>query len=225
LNDRQQLSGWHTQCAANLRHASAGDDPRPLPVIDSGAGDAEQTCQRNDAASLGDQVIDGKLLHARIVDYADELRKVENSSTIADATAQTDAMTSLKAIGARVRELRLAENIGQEELAVVIGVSRSTIAGIETGGDRGGIETMIAIADHYKVPMDWLLDRTLPPGLPPVGKLVYRPDEIAVLTLWNNLPVQFKEAWRDMLAGVRLPEPTSTATPRRRVRRKTATSG
>jgi transcriptional regulator with XRE-family HTH domain len=70
-------------------------------------------------------------------------------------------MTNLQAIGARVRELRIAEGIGQQELAVIIGISRSTLAGIETGKDRGGIETMIAIADHYKVPMDWLLGRQL----------------------------------------------------------------
>jgi transcriptional regulator with XRE-family HTH domain len=133
-------------------------------------------------------------------------------------------MTNLKAIGARVRELRLAENIGQEELAAIIGISRSTLAGIETGKDRGGIETMIAIADHYKVPMDWLLARKLPPGSPPIGKLVYRADQISILALWENLPVQFKETWRDMLAGIGLPETVGSGEPQRRVRRKSTAS-
>jgi len=131
-------------------------------------------------------------------------------------------MTSLKAIGARVRELRLAENIGQEELAAIIGISRSTLAGIETGAERGGIVTMIAIADHYKVPMDWLLDRKLPPGSPPVGKLVYRPDQVSILNLWEKLPVQFKETWRDMLSGLGLPETDGPTIPQRRVRRKSS---
>jgi transcriptional regulator with XRE-family HTH domain len=128
-------------------------------------------------------------------------------------------MTTLKMIGARVRDLRLAENIGQEELAAIIGVSRSTLAGIETGADRGGIETMIAIADHYKVPMDWLLGRRLPPGSPPIGKLVYRPDQLAIHRLWENLPVEFKETVRDMLVEFGPTEP-SRAARRRRVRRK-----
>jgi transcriptional regulator with XRE-family HTH domain len=129
-------------------------------------------------------------------------------------------MTNLKAIGARVRDLRLAENVGQEELAAIIGVSRSTLAGIETGADRGGIETMIAIADHYKVPMDWLLGRRLPPGSPPVGKLVYRPDQLAIHRLWENLPVEFKETVRDMLVEFGPAEPTEAASRRRRVRKK-----
>jgi transcriptional regulator with XRE-family HTH domain len=103
-------------------------------------------------------------------------------------------MTNLKAVGHRVRELRRAEGLAQEELAAAIGVSRSTIAGIETGGDRGGIETMIAIADHYKVPMDWLLCRATPSGAPATGKLVYRPDQIAILDYWDSLAFDEKQA-------------------------------
>jgi transcriptional regulator with XRE-family HTH domain len=131
-------------------------------------------------------------------------------------------MAKLKAIGARVRELRLTEGIGQEELAAAIGVSRSTIAGIETGGDRGGIETMVAIADHYKVSMDWLLDRQLPPGDPPVGKLIYRPDQIRISNLWDNLPIEVKESWLQAL-GLLDFDParfTSTSRVRRRNSRK-----
>jgi transcriptional regulator with XRE-family HTH domain len=133
-------------------------------------------------------------------------------------------MTSLKAIGARVRELRRAEGIGQEELAAIIGISRSTLAGIETGGDRGGIETMVAIADHYKVPMDWLLYRELPPGRPPVGKLIYRPDEILINDIWHKLPVQFKEAWRDSLAALGVPEAPEPVVPAKAQRRKITAS-
>ena len=96
-------------------------------------------------------------------------------------------MTNLKAIGQRVRQLREEEGIIQEELAAVLGVSRSTIAGIESGGDRGGILTMVAIADHYKVPMDWLLCRQVPPGGPPVGKFIDRPDQLALFEFWEGL--------------------------------------
>jgi transcriptional regulator with XRE-family HTH domain len=119
---------------------------------------------------------------------------------------QTQVVASLKDIGARVRQLRLAEGIGQEELAAAIGVSRSTIAGIETGGDRGGIETMIALADHYKVPMDHLLDRKLPPGSPPVGELVHRPDQVAVLRLWNSLPFDIQTRLIEALQTITLGE-------------------
>lgn len=134
-------------------------------------------------------------------------------------------MTNLKTIGARVRELRIAEGIGQQELASIIGISRSTLAGIETGIDRGGIETMVAIADHYKVPMDWLLDRTLPPGAPPVGMLVYREDEIAILRLWEALPDPIKEPWVEDLRRHRPDvEPVGPVEPRQRVRKRSAAS-
>jgi transcriptional regulator with XRE-family HTH domain len=103
-------------------------------------------------------------------------------------------MTNLKTIGRRVRELRKAEGVTQEELAALIGVTRSTIAGIETGGDRGGIETMIAIADHYQVAMDWLLGRASPAGTPATGQLVYRPDQVAILRYWDSLAIDEKKA-------------------------------
>jgi transcriptional regulator with XRE-family HTH domain len=147
------------------------------------------------------------------------------------APDQTVAMTNLKTIGARVRDLRLTEGIGQQELASIIGISRSTLAGIETGIDRGGIETMIAIADHYKVPMDWLLDRKVPPGPPPLGKFVYRSDEVSILGLWEALPIHIKKALRDwveaQLPPGRVVEPVGPVGPvelRRRVRRKSTAS-
>jgi transcriptional regulator with XRE-family HTH domain len=130
-------------------------------------------------------------------------------------------MTGLKTIGARIRELRLAAGDGQEELAAIVGVSRSTIAGIETGGDRGGIETMIAIADHYKVPMDWLLGRRVPPGSPPVGKLVYQPHQVAIFDWLDSL------TFDEILAAIsllRIPYPgestVASTKGRRRVSRK-----
>jgi transcriptional regulator with XRE-family HTH domain len=109
--------------------------------------------------------------------------------------AHPDHMTDLKATGGRIRKLRLAAGLSQPELATALGLSsRSTIAGIETGADRAGIELMIAIADYFKVPMDWLLGRDVPPGSPTVGKLIERPDEIAVIDFWHSLTVNEKKA-------------------------------
>lgn len=114
-------------------------------------------------------------------------------------------MTNLKVIGKRVRALRTAKpgNLTQEQLAAEIGVTRSAIAGIETGGDRGGIETMIAIADYYKVPMDWLLSRSVPPGGPLSGEFVNDADELAWIHFWRNLSEQDRLAALRML---RIPE-------------------
>lgn len=96
-------------------------------------------------------------------------------------------MTNLKAIGRRVVELRRGADLTQVALADIIGVARGTIGSIETGGNRGGIVTTIAIADYFKVPMDWLLCREVPPGGPLVGQFVDRPDELAWLAFWRGL--------------------------------------
>lgn len=96
-------------------------------------------------------------------------------------------MSKLKDIGRRVAELRNKAGLTQEALAAEIGLGRGTIAGIETGGDRGGILSMVAIADHFKVPMDWLLCRDVPAGGPLVGKFVNDPDELAWLAFWKGL--------------------------------------
>ena len=117
---------------------------------------------------------------------------------------------NLMAIGARVRQLRKRAGMPQEELAEVLRVSRSTIAGIETGRERGGIETFLSIADYFNVPMDWLLARGQSIGSPPRGQLVERPDEIAILNFWHTLTIKEKNAVAKML---RVPIPGKALTP------------
>ena len=79
-------------------------------------------------------------------------------------------MNDLKAIGRRVNGLRKDEGLTQEELGKTIGKSRGVIAGIESGGDQGGIDTMEALADHFQVSVDWLLGREGfgPPAVPKI---------------------------------------------------------
>lgn len=49
--------------------------------------------------------------------------------------------------------------------ADAIGISRSTLANIESGGDLPGRETLKAIADYYQVSVDFLLDGDVPSGI------------------------------------------------------------
>ena len=108
-------------------------------------------------------------------------------------------MTKLKDIGRRVAELRSKAGLTQEALAAEIGLSRGTIAGIETGGDRGGILSMMAIADYFKVPMDWLLCRTVPAGGPLTGEFIDLQDELAWVMFWRSLTPADKAAALRML--------------------------
>lgn len=96
-------------------------------------------------------------------------------------------MTNLKAMGRRVAELRNQAGLTQDDLADIIGIGRGTIAGIETGGDRAGIVTTIAIADYFKVPTDWLICREVPPGGPLTGQFVEDSDELSLLAFWRGL--------------------------------------
>jgi transcriptional regulator with XRE-family HTH domain len=76
----------------------------------------------------------------------------------------------LKAIGSRVYGLRKDAGLNQEELGKIIGKGRGVIAGIESAADQGGIDTMVALANHFQVSVDWLLGREGfgPPAVPKI---------------------------------------------------------
>lgn len=59
--------------------------------------------------------------------------------------------------GKRIRELRQAKGMSQEELAEAAGVSQPMIAHIEAGRKQPGITALKLTADSFGVPMDDLL--------------------------------------------------------------------
>ena len=66
-------------------------------------------------------------------------------------------MADVSRVGRRVRLLRERRGLTQEELAERSGVSRSLIANLETGANRGlQIENAIKIADALGVSLDLL---------------------------------------------------------------------
>lgn len=101
---------------------------------------------------------------------------------------QNARMDKLKQIGGRVAALRGRLGMTQADFAEAVGIARSTLAGIESGGDRGGILSMIAIADYCEVPMDWLLCRSVPGGGPLVGQFIEKPSELGLMRFWRSLP-------------------------------------
>jgi transcriptional regulator with XRE-family HTH domain len=105
-----------------------------------------------------------------------------------------------QAIGRRIVDLRRAAGIArQEDLAATFGISRSTIAGIEAGGDLPGRDLAVAMANYFRVPLDWLLCRTVPPGGPLVGQFVENPDELAILRFWRDLTYEERKLVGRML--------------------------
>ena len=65
-------------------------------------------------------------------------------------------------LGERLKALRsarsaaLGRKLSQQEVANAIGVARSYVAACETGGDKPGYDTFVALADYYGVSLDWL---------------------------------------------------------------------
>lgn len=112
-------------------------------------------------------------------------------------------MANTREMGRRPRELRRAAGLTQTELGAIIGVTRSTIAGIETGGDSAGLRTAIALADFFKVPLDWMLSRKPPPGGPLAGHFVDDPDELAWLAFWRDMEPDERAAVLAFLGGKR----------------------
>lgn len=60
-------------------------------------------------------------------------------------------------VGARIRELRLAQDLSQEALALESGLSRNMIIGIEWGRKSVAYERLWDIAEVLDVPIEHLL--------------------------------------------------------------------
>ena len=59
----------------------------------------------------------------------------------------------------KLGELRTKANKSQQELSEIIGVAQTTYAGYENGKREPDIQTLIKIADYYKVSVDYIIGR------------------------------------------------------------------
>jgi len=74
-------------------------------------------------------------------------------------------MFSEKNFGERVRVLREAQNLSQKTLGEVIGVTYGQISDIERGRRFTTIQNMVALADYFKVSLDYLVGRSDDPRM------------------------------------------------------------
>lgn len=77
----------------------------------------------------------------------------------------------------RLVELRKKRKMTQEELAGVLGISRSALSLYETNKRQPDFETICRLADFFDVSIDYLLGRT--DDKHGVAGMVYRPDNAA----------------------------------------------
>jgi len=69
-----------------------------------------------------------------------------------------------RSVGARIRELRLGQEISQEALALESGLSRNMIIGLEWGKKSVAYERLWDIADALEVPVSALFDEPTSPA-------------------------------------------------------------
>lgn len=62
--------------------------------------------------------------------------------------------------GENLKQLRVAENIGQTKLAETLNISVKTISHWETNYTRPSLEQLIQLADFFDISLDELVGRT-----------------------------------------------------------------
>ena len=102
-------------------------------------------------------------------------------------------MVPNRVIGARIASLREDAGQTQEQMAAATGYARGSIASIEAGSQQIGLQAALAFADHFKIPLDHLLCRKIPPGGPLVGEFIENLDELALVHFWRGLNDQERQ--------------------------------
>lgn len=64
-------------------------------------------------------------------------------------------------IGKKLRELRKANGLTQQQLAKILNISRVNYTRYETDASRPDYETLVAIANFYKISLDEIFNREI----------------------------------------------------------------
>ena len=117
--------------------------------------------------------------------------------------------------GARLRGLRKGKKISQQELAVTLGLSQTTIANYENNTRFPHDTILLQLADYFQISLDYLLGRTedASPFLPTkaMESGMTEPDEE-----WSNryldalIRTDIREAWRVLVFASRMGVPLET---------------
>ena len=91
--------------------------------------------------------------------------------------------------GQRLKELREQSGYSQEELAKLLGTSRSRIGMYEQGRRQPDFEMQEAIADLFNVTIDYLFKREDKPPIPSDD-----PKTISFVELFQNAPKEYQDA-------------------------------
>lgn len=68
-------------------------------------------------------------------------------------------MFDKKTLGARIKYLRTEKQMSQDDLGKILGISKQTLSGIETGYRSTTIEILCKASDFFDVSTDYLVGR------------------------------------------------------------------
>jgi transcriptional regulator with XRE-family HTH domain len=68
------------------------------------------------------------------------------------------------AFSSRLKTLRVAKNLSQEELGQIVGLKKSAISLVENAQRAVSIDVLIALADYFQVSIDFLVGRSDDPA-------------------------------------------------------------
>jgi transcriptional regulator with XRE-family HTH domain len=94
----------------------------------------------------------------------------------------------------RLKKLRKERNLSQDEVGKPLNISGRTVGNYESGEREPSLDTLIKIADFYKVNMDYLLGRTDKREIDSVS------EEVSIL---EKLPDKAREEVRVLLEYIR----------------------
>ena len=69
-----------------------------------------------------------------------------------------DAIAKRKKLGSRIRQLRYEHQINRKQFALMIGMDRGYLAGIETGKYNATFDKLVDIADGFGITLSELLE-------------------------------------------------------------------
>ena len=96
----------------------------------------------------------------------------------------------------RIRELRKSKRLSQMELAEILHVSQSSLSGYERGAFEPEIDTLKAIADYFKVSIDYVVGGSADNVVPFSGSV-----NIAETEEPTPIEAMPSEEWRSLAPG------------------------
>ena len=106
-------------------------------------------------------------------------------------------MVDYKDLGKRVRTLRRAKNMTQEQLAEQLGISASFMGHIERGSRIASLDTLVILCNTLKTTPQYLLNASLDDDLTDHMPADFSPEQRSKLSAFLRIAQDTIENWKE----------------------------